>query len=281
MRSLWIKVPTVVLAAVALWCLDGVTAILVAGLVFLVGTATLMAVVVHPNSSLWVETVWRAPAETDAVALTFDDGPDPNSTLEIARILADFGVRAAFFVVGERVEAHPEIVRRLHEAGHLVCNHTHTHSISMHFSLWRTARRELRTCNAAIASVIGKEPTLFRSPQGIKNPALGDVVGELDMTAVGWDARGFDTLSDDVVAIERRVVPRTRPGGVIMLHDGTGFGARADRRGTIEALPRIIEGLRARGLRFVRLDELLGVAPYRAPVSSSDSESDTSRLATA
>jgi len=273
LRSLWIKVPTVVLAVAAFFFLEGGAAFAVATVIFLVGTATLMAFVLHPNASLWAKTVWRAPGETDAVALTFDDGPDPKSTMAIARILEEHGVPAAFFVVGERAAAHPEMVRELHEAGHLIGNHTHTHAISLHFSLWRTARRELLACNRAIAAVLGKEPTLFRAPQGIKNPALGDVIGELDLMTVGWDVRGLDSMSDDPDAIERRIVPRARPGSVIMLHDGTGLGGRDDRRATIEALPRIIEGLRARGLRFVRLDELLGVEPYREPAPGSPSGS--------
>ncbi len=268
LRSLWLKVPTLVLAVAAFWWLDGALAFAAAAGIVIIGSAILMAFVLHPNASLWTKTLSRGRPETNAVSLTFDDGPDPSSTLEVARVLADHGVPAAFFVVGERVEAHPEIVRELHDAGHLVCNHTHTHAVALHFSLWSTARRELKACNAAIAAVLGKEPTLFRSPQGIKNPALGDVVDELGLTAVGWDVRGLDSMSGDADAIERRVLRGARPGSVIMLHDGTGLGGRADRSATIEALPRIIETLRARGLRFVRLDELLEVEPYREPASS-------------
>lgn len=263
LRSLWIKLPTLALAGGALWWLEGGAAIAAAAGILTAGVAALMAVAVHPNTRLWAPTVWRAPQPTDAVALTFDDGPDPTSTLRIAEILAERGVRAAFFVVGERVRRHPEIVRRLHEAGHLVCNHSDTHAHTFHFSLWGRFRQELRACNAAIAAVVGREPTLFRSPQGIRNPALGDVLREFGMTAVGWQARGLDSRSDDAAAIERRVVERARPGGVLMLHDGTGLGGRADREATIAALPRIVDSLRARGLRFVRLDELLGVEPYR------------------
>ncbi len=273
LRSLWIKLPTVTLAAAALWWLEGGLAVGIAAAVLIVGIALLMAVAVHPNTKLWAPTVWRAPRPVDAVALTFDDGPDPTSTLRIAEILAERGVPAAFFVVGERVRRHPELVRRLHEAGHLVCNHSDTHAHTFHLSLWSRLRQELTACNEAIASVVGREPTLFRSPQGIRNPALGDVLRELGMTAVGWQARGLDSRSDDAAAIERRVVERARAGGVLMLHDGTGLGGRADRNATIAALPRIVDGLRARGLRLVRLDELLGLEPYRSLRSESTGRS--------
>lgn len=264
LRSLWIKIPALVLAAAALFGLEGTLGVAVCAGILAASSAVLLATVLHPNSSLWAKTLWRAPQPTNAVALTFDDGPDPKATLQIARILKEHQVPAAFFVVGERARKHPELVAKIDEAGHLVCNHTDTHTLRFHFSLWGTFRRELRACSEAIASVIGKHPTLFRAPQGHKNPALGDVLGELDMTAVGWQVRGLDSVGGDARAIERRVVQGAQPGGVIMLHDGTGYGGRLDRSATIEALPRIIDGLRAKGLRFARLDELLELEPYRA-----------------
>lgn len=247
--------------------LGGLTGALAAGAILFVGSALLLAVVFHPNARLWAPTLWRAPRDTTHVALSFDDGPDPASTPEILRILAEHDVRAAFFVVGERARAHPEMVQALHRAGHIVCNHSDTHANSFHFRLWEPVRRELRACNETIAALIGQEPTLFRSPQGIKNPALGDVLREMDLTAVGWQVRGLDSLGGDASTVERRVVRGARPGGVIMLHDGGGFGGSSDRSATIEALPRIIDGLRARGLEFARLDELLEVAPYRSVTS--------------
>lgn len=262
LKSLWIKVPTLVLAGLAFWAIGGWVGALVATCVFFMGTAILLAIVFHPNASWWAPTLWRGSGK-DTVALTFDDGPDPESTLEIARILAEQDIRAAFFVVGERVEKHPDVLAKLHADGHLVCNHTQTHAMTFHFSLWDTARRELRACNDAIKSAIGLEPALFRSPQGFKNPALGDVIGELDMKAIGWQVRGLDSMRGDADAITERIVKGAEPGGVIMLHDGSGYGGRVDRSGTIAALPRIIEGLRARGLSFSRLDELLDVEPYR------------------
>lgn len=268
LKSLWIKLPTVILAIGAYLALGGVLGALVGTAIFVVGTAVLLAVVMHPNASLWARTLSRAPEETNRVALTFDDGPDPKTTRLVARILSERGVRAAFFVVGERALAHPEIVAELHAAGHLVCNHSHTHSPTFHFRLWSTARRELRACNAAIASVIGREPRLFRSPQGIKNPALGDVLREMKLTAVGWQTRGLEALGGSPATIAQRVLRGVRSGGVILLHDGSGFGGRAKRAALVEALPIILDGLQERGLELARLDELLGVEPYGPPIDA-------------
>ena len=264
LRSLWIKIPTLVAAVAAFWWLDGVAAIVAPILIVLAGTAALLWFVLDPNASVWTPTVWRAPGDSNAVALTFDDGPDPATTPEVLRVLDENGVRAAFFVVGEAAREHPEYLAQIHEAGHLLCNHTDSHGLDFHFRLWGPVRRELRACNEAIAAVIRKEPTFFRSPQGHKNPALCDVLSEMDLLAVGWQVRGLDSVSADSDAIARRVLRQLRPGGVIQLHDGAGYGGRADRKPTVEALPAIIEGVRARGLRFARLDELVGREPYRS-----------------
>jgi peptidoglycan/xylan/chitin deacetylase (PgdA/CDA1 family) len=118
-------------------------------------------------------------------------------------------------------------------------------------------------CNEAIRTAIGKEPLLFRSPQGIKNPALGDVLLETGMTAIGWQVRGLDALPQSAPEIVERVVRGARPGSVILLHDGSGLGGTRNREPTLEALPRLIDALRADGLSFVRLDTLLGVRAYR------------------
>jgi len=264
LRSMWIKIPMLVAALLAFLWLDGIAAVVAGCAILLGGSALLLIITMHPNASVWAKTLWRAPQETSLVALTFDDGPDPKATPKILEILAEQKISAAFFVVGQRARAHPELIERLHREGHLICNHSDTHPMDFHFRLWSTHRQEIQACNETIASAIGQEPTLFRSPQGIKNPALGDVLRELDMTAVGWQVRGLDSISGDAHAIERRIVGGAKAGGVILLHDGGGFGGRPNRDPTIEALPRLIEGLQARGLAFARLDELLKCKPYRA-----------------
>ena len=170
---------------------------------------------------------------------------------------------ATFFVVGERVRTHPELVARIDAAGHLVGNHTDRHGLSFHFKLWAGGRRELSACNAAIRSAIGKEPRLFRAPQGFKNPALGDVLREMGLLAIGWQVRGLDATSADSAKIVQRIVSGTKPGGIVQMHDGATALAHKDRQATIDALPVVIDRIRARGLEFVRLDALLEVEAYR------------------
>lgn len=262
-RSLWIKLPTLLGAAACVVLLPGATGWWTAAAVLLLGTALLALLVLNARCGFFAETLWRAPRPVPAVALTFDDGPDPVHTPPILDLLQQRGLRAAFFVVGERARRHPELLQRMHRDGHLVLNHSDRHGLDFHFRLWRGARDELERCDRAIHAAIGLTPRLFRSPQGFKNPALGDVLRATGTTAVGWQARGLDAVSRDAKAIERRVVDGARPGGVLVLHDGAGLGGTGDRAPTIAALPRILDGLAARGLAVQRLDELLQVEAYR------------------
>jgi peptidoglycan/xylan/chitin deacetylase (PgdA/CDA1 family) len=263
LKSLVIKVPIALAATAFLSLGHGATAWMGALAAFAVGAGLLGRLVFDVNSSFWAKTLWRADVSSTTVALTFDDGPDPEFTPRILEILETKGVPAAFFVVGERVRAHPDLVARIDGAGHVVANHSDQHGIWFHFKLWAGVRRELKACNAAIASAIGKEPRLFRSPQGFKNPALGDVLRELGLLAIGWQVRGFDAVEPNPRRIAQRIVSRIRPGGVVQMHDGATEFARESRRATLEALPVIIDRVRAAGLQFVRLDALLRIDAYR------------------
>ena len=264
LKSLWIKLPTLVLAILVIALVDRPQAWWLAGGILLLGTVVLVHLVCSVRSSFLVRTLWRAPEATDSIALTFDDGPDPAYTNRVLDILKKHDVPAAFFVVGHRVRAHPELLLRVHSEGHVIGNHTENHSMFLHCRLWSKQRREITACNEAIEAVIGCAPTMFRSPHGFKNPALADVVRETSMTVVGWQVRGCDAVSSDPGAIEARVVNSAQRGGIILLHDGSGLGGTHDRSATLAALPAIIRRLRAKGLRFVRLDDLLGIKPYLA-----------------
>jgi peptidoglycan/xylan/chitin deacetylase (PgdA/CDA1 family) len=202
-KALAIKVLALLGVFAALWLGDGPGSWLIAGLIALLTFALIAWGVFDVNSSLWTPTLWRAPG-VNAVALTFDDGPDLEFTPRVLEILA----------------------------------------------------REIDRCNEAIETAIGKRPRFYRAPHGFKNPALGDVLAKLAMTCVGWQVRGFDAVRSDANSIARRVVRKARAGGILLLHDGSGLQGTRDRSATLNAWPMIIDGLRARGFAFKRLDEL-------------------------
>lgn len=239
----------------AFWLGDAPSSWWVAGSIILVAFSLIAWGVFDVNSSLWAPTLWRVPG-VDAVALTFDDGPDPEFTPRVLEILAREEVTATFFVVGERARANRDLLREIDRQGHLIGNHSFSHAWNINFSLRAGLTREICDCSDAIEAAIGKRPQFYRAPHGFKNPALGDVLAKHAMTCVGWQVRGFDAVRSNADAIARRLVLKAKPGGILLLHDGAGLQGTQDRRATLEALPVIIGGLRERGFVFKRLDEL-------------------------
>lgn len=204
------------------------------------------------RSGLWCRAVWRARSGRPEVALTYDDGPDPASTPALLDLLAARGVRATFFCVGAKVRAAPELVRRMRDEGHVLANHSDGHSLWT--NLYSTGRmtEEVRAAQHSLEEVAGRRPRYFRPPFGYANHATGGVADALGLEVVGWDVRSFDTFIADPRRVAERVLARARPGSVVLLHDG---GLPAER--VVPATEAILDGLEARGLRPVGLEELL------------------------
>ena len=152
---------------------------------FIIAAAVLLAAVLLVRGSASVRASWylrmrcRARRAGRRVALTFDDGPDPQRTPAVLDLLARQGVRATFFVVGARAEAHPELVRRMATEGHVVGNHSYTHSWRFPLrSLGRTMEELCRT-GEVLHRITGRQPRLFRPPFGVTNPTIAQAVRRL------------------------------------------------------------------------------------------------------
>jgi len=205
------------------------------------------------------EKVRRGPVSDHAVALTFDDGPDPVFTPRVLDILAQFGVRATFFVIGKRAERHPAIIRAIAEAGHEVGNHTYTHR-----PLWllppHQTREEIDRCTHVLTTILGKPPRYFRPPWGQSNLAAVRHSARVRQQWVLWSLRGEGWLPlAKPEMIVRIVAQRLHPGVIINLHDGGGF-ARTPAR-LVAALPELLRLIQKRGYRSLTLSELLAEGP--------------------
>ena len=217
--------------------------------------------------------VRRAGIHPGDVALTFDDGPDPRSTRAILDTLHATGTPASFFVVGMNAARSPDLVRRALDEGHEIGNHSFTHPDIDRVDDARL-RLELEMTSRLVENLVGRRPLLYRppsladiEPRSVAGATAFARAGSLGYLVVDADVdpRDFEPgVSSDEIA--RRVLDgAAQRGGVILLHDGGG-----DRRATVAALPRIIEGLRARGQRIVPLAALVGktrdeVMPPSAP----------------
>ena len=198
-----------------------------------------------PASRTWmVDTTTPPPESTGKVALTFDDGPDPTptNTPSILNILKSKGVKATFFVVGQRVNQYPELVSREYAEGHKVENHSYTHPDLTKLSNSQV-NQELADTNAAIVAAGVPKPDLFRPPYGYTNATVKSIGASLGLTETLWTYDPKDWENPPASTICDRVVNNVKPNGIVALHDkGTA--------NTDDALPCIIDGLRARGYTF-------------------------------
>lgn len=184
------------------------------------------------------------------VALTFDDGPWPGQTDAILRVLEAESVRATFFMVGNQVRRHPEIARRVVEAGHAIGNHTQSHARLDRVNP-ETIRREITDAQTAIQEVTGVRPRWFRPPGGRMTPKVAVEAARFEMQVVMWTLDSRDWERPPVSRLIEEVLAGAHPDAIVLLHDGGG-----DRTATIEALGPIIRELKKRGYVFVTLDEL-------------------------
>ncbi|HLB25851.1 MAG TPA: polysaccharide deacetylase family protein, partial [Nitrospirota bacterium] len=190
--------------------------------------------------------------------LTFDDGPTGPSTGKILDVLSEHGVKATFFVIGANLARYPDLARRIHDDGHEMGNHTHSHPWIFNM-LFSTIRADIVRCQDEIEKVAGYRPRFFRQPVGLNNPSVMKVIDSLGMVMIGWQARAYDAVPAKKDRIVRRILAKVRPGGIILLHDGSDGKTRPDRTATVEALKEIIPALKARGYEFRTVSGLLGI----------------------
>lgn len=191
----------------------------------------------------------RRSTGTRAVALTFDDGPDPVWTPQVLDHLRRHGVTATFCVVGNRVRQHPTLMARIVREGHQLCNHSWRHDVDLGDRSRSEIRADLdRTTRAIRAAVPGAKVPFYRQPGGRWTPEVVSVVKELGMVPLHWTVDPKDWAKPTAPTIVARVKDGARPGSVVLLHDGGG-----DRAATVAACPALIADLKRR----------YGVAPLR------------------
>lgn len=232
------------------------------GLVALLLMGLAVDSVVRATSSWFVATVSHGPRDCDAVALSFDDGPDPEVTPAVLDELKRQGARATFFVIGRQLTEHPDLGRRIAAEGHVVANHSWQHSYLQNFRLHAWQLAEIGRCEQAIAEVLGRPSTrLYRPPVGMKTGDQARAIGALGLKVIAWSVHSRDTVDRDAGSMARRVLKSIRGGDIVLLHDGDRVPGR--RASCPEAVRLILEGLREKGLRAVTVPELLGDSPAK------------------
>src|ERR1700730_11689831 len=206
------------------------------------------------SHALTLASAWRGPRLSGKVVLTFDDGPDPAHTPRVLDVLATHGIKASFFLIGERAAREPAVARRIADEGHDLGNHTWSHR-----SLWLSGPRETARPvvegHAAIAEAVGVAPRFFRPPWGMTNLALFPLLRKLQTPCVFWTVQTEGRRPAAGTLQIERARRGACSGAILDLHDADGVPGAGAR--LLEALPGMIAAIRSRGLSVVPLRELL------------------------
>jgi peptidoglycan/xylan/chitin deacetylase (PgdA/CDA1 family) len=220
-----------------------------------------------PSGNRWTDMqrkyegvfVLSASRGTRKVALTFDDVPDPRYTPKVLDVLHNKKVSATFFVVGTRSRNHPDLVKRIHMEGHNIGNHSYSHPDFSKLSLFKV-QEQISCAEKEIQGLVGFQPKLVRPPYGEILPQQLEWAKLKGYTVVNWDVDSSDWRQLTANQVFRNVTSSVRPGSVVLMHAGGGEGQNLS--GTVQALPRIIDWLRAHNYEPVTLSELLSIPEH-------------------
>ncbi|PYC72682.1 polysaccharide deacetylase [Micromonospora arborensis] len=184
----------------------------------------------------------HATTGSSRLALTFDDGPDPQYTPQVLALLREFDVRATFCVVGENAQNHPDLIQAIVNDGHTLCNHSWQHDVGLGARSADAIRSDLLRTNEAIRAAVPDAPIVwYRQPGGAWTYPVVSVASQLGMTPLHWSVDPSDWDLPGAGKITATVVTQAEPGSVVLLHDAGG-----NRQGTVDALRRILPDLTAR-----------------------------------
>ncbi len=209
-----------------------------------------------PRAALLGPNLTRLPAAAAGrrrIAITIDDGPDPEVTPGVLALLDSHGARASFFCVGERIARFPELAREIVARGHSLENHTQRHLKRFSVLGPRGTRAEIEDAQQSIVSATGVAPRFFRAPAGLRNPFLEPALARAGLALVSWTRRGFDTVSGSAERVLTRLTSGLAAGDILLLHDGHAARTPRGERVILEVLPPLLAAVRAADLEAVTL----------------------------
>lgn len=188
------------------------------------------------------------------VALTFDDGPT-EITPEVLNLLEKYNQKATFFCIGKHLEKYPETAKIIVGKGHVIANHTYSHTNKMGFLNKKEVFNEIASTQNIILQITGKIPNFFRPPFGVTNPNIARVCKENRVEVIGWNIRSLDTVIESENKILYRILDRLQKGSIILLHDTSAK--------TLNVLERLLIIMEKKQIQSVTVDELLNIKAYK------------------
>jgi len=213
-------------------------------------------------AGLWPRSAWLGPnwtalpesaADRQQIAITIDDGPDPEVTPRVLELLDRYEARATFFCIGETARRHPALVEAIATQGHAIENHSQHHR--HHFSLLGPGglQREIDAAQRTLTELSGTVPLFFRAPAGLRNPFLEPVLCRLGLQLASWTRRGFDTRTSDAGLVAKRLLHGLAPRDILLLHDGHAARDVRGRPVVLEALETVLRAARDARLQCTTL----------------------------
>lgn len=227
------------------------------GIFFIVITSLFLAHLVYSSSMIcsqaYVKAYCKGKTQDKKIAITFDDGPDAETTPKVLDILDQYNAKATFFCIGSQIEKNRELLKQIDLKGHLIGNHSFSHEFW--FDLYSSVKmqKDIEKTNGLIFDVTGKKTKLFRPPYGVTNPSLKKAIKDFNFYTIGWSIRSFDTVKHFKKTLFR-LKTKLNPGAIILFHD--------NREQITEILNEFLSYAISEGYQIVPLNDLLNIPVY-------------------
>ena len=208
---------------------------------------------IHSNYHLAVICSGKENGKQE-IAISFDDGPDAETTPAVLDLLKKHGLTATFFCIGKKIEGKEKLLKRMFDEGHIIANHSFSHSYFFDFFGPVRIKNELLRTNLEIERVIGKKANYFRPPYGVTTPNIANAVEKLQLKTIGWNIRSMDAVEKDEKKIIETVTSQIKSGAIILFHDTNSR--------VLPALEATILHCQKNGFKIVPLNRLINCEPY-------------------
>ncbi len=232
------------IAGISYWWI--VPAVLIYKFFIIYGSATI-------TSNFFIKANCKAITTEKLIAITFDDGPTSH-TKNILQTLSAHKAMATFFVIGKNIQGREQILKQIVSEGHLLGNHTFSHSFFIDFKSVKGFRQELNQTAELVQQLTGKQLNFFRPPYGVTTPALSKAIRQLRYEVIGWNIRSLDTTTDAEDVILKRITRQLQPGSILLFHDAS------DK--TNNVLKQTLLFAKENGFSVVSLEQLLNLKAY-------------------
>jgi peptidoglycan-N-acetylglucosamine deacetylase len=206
------------------------------------------------QSDFFIKVFSSSRTKEKFIALTFDDGPHPEFTPAVLSVLKEYYAPATFFVIGKNIRGNEMLLKQIDAEGHVLGNHTFTHSFFIDFRSRKGFISEITSTIAAVYKITGRQMKFFRPPYGVTTPHLAAAVKDLQCCVIGWNVRSLDTTNDSEEMILKRVKEQVKPGSILLFHDTSAK--------TVSVLKQTLNFAKENGFKIVSTERLLNLKAY-------------------